>query len=203
MARDYLGREEESNDITSILQETDGSRRQIITLEGLGGMGKTQLVLKVADEMRDTLTAFFWINGKTKESVEQSFCKAAQRLRDSKTSSKFRWTRQDEQLVGETVKDVKRWLSTQNNTRWLLVFDNVDDPEAYDLRSYFPQAEQGFIFITTRSRRLDLGRVLHLKKFPKLGAESRDILAQTSGRSVELKGKQRARKEWICSKLTL
>lgn len=48
---------------------------------------------------------------------------------------------------------IKQWLSIRGNSKWILVFDNVDnpkfpgisDPQAYDIGSYFPEAHQGSI----------------------------------------------------------
>ena len=52
------------------------------------------------------------------------------------------------------------WLARKGNRQWLMIFDNVDqdyqtdqsaeDPDAYDLASYFPHADHGSILVTTR-----------------------------------------------------
>jgi hypothetical protein len=61
--------------------------------------------------------------------------------------------------MDEVVSGVREWLSIQRNHRWILVFDNIDnpktpgskDPQAYDIRCYFPEAHRGSIVVTTRS----------------------------------------------------
>lgn len=52
------------------------------------------------------------------------------------------------------------WVSRPDNTRWLLIFDNVDQEHqrggaygSYDLRKYL-QADHGSILVTTRLSRL-------------------------------------------------
>lgn len=45
---------------------------------------------------------------------------------------------------------VRRWLSDAKNTQWLLVFDNYDDPDQFDIKQYYPPASHGAIVITTR-----------------------------------------------------
>jgi len=58
----------------------------------------------------------------------------------------------------EKANAVRRWLALEGNGRWLIIFNNVDrdyhteveDPQAYDLASFFPAADHGSILITTR-----------------------------------------------------
>lgn len=53
---------------------------------------------------------------------------------------------------------VLRWLALERNRRWLMVFDNVDrdirsddeDAQAYDVMSFLPAVDHGFVLITTR-----------------------------------------------------
>ena len=51
----------------------------------------------------------------------------------------------DEQIV-ETIK---QWFE-RCDTEWLLVFDNVDNPD-FEIDFYLPSGEKGNILITTRS----------------------------------------------------
>lgn len=91
---------------------------------------------------------------------------------------------------------MKQWLSIRGNTQWILVFDNVDnpklpginDPQAYDIRLYFPDAHQGSILITTRSSRLKIGEVVFVEKLVDI-QENILLLASTSGRQNLDQGK--------------
>ena len=46
-----------------------------------------------------------------------------------------------------------RWLASQTNKNWLLLFDNADDVDL-KLKKYFPSCSSGNILITTRNREL-------------------------------------------------
>ncbi|KAL2009432.1 hypothetical protein VTN00DRAFT_5239 [Thermoascus crustaceus] len=51
-----------------------------------------------------------------------------------------------------------QWLARNKNSKWLLIFDNIDqylatddpDGESYDITEFFPSADHGSIIITTR-----------------------------------------------------
>lgn len=96
-------------------------------------------------EQRDTYSATFWLNGKTEDTLQRSFADIAQRLliehpylTQLKTAVKVK---KPDQIVAA----IKQWLSIRKNTRWILVFDNVDNPklpgienpQAYDVRFIF------------------------------------------------------------------
>ena len=63
----------------------------------------------------------------------------------------------NEELAG-AIEDVLLWFSQSLNEHWLLIYDNVDrefsaeasDPEAFNLKEYLPEADQGCILITSR-----------------------------------------------------
>ena len=54
----------------------------------------------------------------------------------------------------DEVETFLEWLCLPKNENWLLIFDNVDDLEAFDVRRYFPRTSHGNIIMTTR--RLEL-----------------------------------------------
>lgn len=58
------------------------------------------------------------------------------------------------------VEVVLDWLRMAQNKHWLLVYDNFDDIESYDIRDFFPNTQRGCIIVTSRRRecaRLGLG----------------------------------------------
>lgn len=125
---------------------------------GLGGVGKTQLVLELLFRTKDKHPdcSIIWIPATNKESLHQAYLDAAQQLG----------------IPGweDDKEDVKRlvqgYLGKEN---WLLLFDNADDidmwianaksrlqPEqgSQPLIDYLPKNKQGAILFTTRDRRL-------------------------------------------------
>jgi len=58
-------------------------------------------------------------------------------------------TPEEEQQV---VSAVKQWFAAPGNTNWLLVFDNLDDPDLVDIEKYIPSCNHGTIIITSRRR---------------------------------------------------
>ncbi|KAK3174783.1 hypothetical protein OEA41_002029 [Lepraria neglecta] len=123
----------------------------ILVVWGLGGAGKSQLILDYLRKHRGDYTATFWIEAGRKESVERDFLQIYRLLFNRGAVS------EGESIKAEdAVSDVKRWFSRQHG-RWLLVFDSADltedeeDPSYYDLRCYLPDSPGVQIVITTRA----------------------------------------------------
>lgn len=193
---EFVGRKEELFKIKMEFQR-DGFQRKVVVLRGLGGIGKTQLAVAFMKEQRDTYSAVFWLNGRNEDTLRQSFSGMANRLYNEYPlecpSSALLKIAAEEKDIDQTVTAIKRWLSIRGNTRWIMVFDNIDnpkldgngmkDPQGYDIRSYFPEAHQGHILITTRSSRLEIGKVISIEKLLHT-QESIAILASTSRRRI-------------------
>jgi hypothetical protein len=160
----------------------------VVLLQELGGIGKTQLAVSFLKRHVDSYWAVVWLDAKTEDALRQGFALTAKRLHKYHPASELLRRAVESKDIEDTVANVKDWFSIKGNHRWLLVFDNVDnpklpgveDPQAYDVESYFPETHQGSIIITTRSARLGIGHVVSVQK---LGIrESIAILSSTSGR---------------------
>ena len=160
-------------------------------------MGKTQLAIAFAKRYRESFSSIFWLNAESEGSLREQFVSMARRLRQEKTSNRI-----DNGDNGDGLIEYFRgWLSNSGNTRWMLIFDNHDDPRGtlngFEIRKYFPYRLQGSILITTRSTEL---RVDHLIKVEKLDfADARTLLLQrserlNSSRPSDLKGTCRTRR---------
>lgn len=191
-----VGREDEIHKMKEALQG-DGSFRKTVLLQGLGGIGKTQLAATFVKEQRHLFSAIFWLNGKDEDMLKQSFAKMAKRLHGNNPSSASLKTAAEFEDADQAIDIVKQWLSAKSNTNWILVFDNIDnpklpgveDPQAYDISSYFPEVHQGFILIITRSSRLkQLGKVIPVKKLQNV-QDSITIIANNSQRQISDQGK--------------
>ena len=104
---------------------------------GLGGVGKTQLVLKYIQEFNLDYTHIFFVVADN----------------DIKLSDAFRDVAIQLGIVDEATTDLikcreatKSWLC--NHDDWLLVLDNADEP--YLLKNYLPSVRKGTIITTSR-----------------------------------------------------
>ncbi|KAN0068322.1 HET domain containing protein [Elaphomyces granulatus] len=183
----FVAREEELAEIHRTLRG-DGSRRTVI-LHGLGGIGKTQLTVAYAKRHRDDYSAVFWLNIKDEDSLKQSFAKAAKQiLREHPSASRLSSVDIKENF-DEVIDAVKEWLSLSDNTRWLMIYDNYDnpkllgntDPAAVDIRRFLPESYQGSVIITTRSLEVKIGHRIRIRKLEDV-RDSVKILSNASRR---------------------
>jgi len=191
----FVPRNVEMTRLTQFLlpTQTDQMRRKVFIVHGLGGIGKTQLSVEFTRQHQRSYSAVFWVDGSTNERLRRSIADLASRMPQHQISEGSRnYSHRGRANVDEVVEDVLKWLSQPLNDQWLLIFDNVDrefsgpsrDPEAFDVKEYFPTADQGSILITSRLMSLcQLGTDLKLKPVDKLQGSS--ILENSLGRSVE------------------
>ncbi len=182
-----MAREEELTEIHTKLSG-DGSRRTVV-LHGLGGMGKTQLAVAYSKRYKDNYSAIFWLNIKDEDSLKQSFARVIRQiLREHPLASRLSSvdTKGD---LDEVVDAVKAWLSLRNNSRWLMIYDNYDNPKlpgnwdsaAVDIQKFLPESYQGSVIVTTRSSQVKIGHLIHIRKLENL-SDSLKILSNSSRR---------------------
>ena len=167
------------------------TKRKIVFLHGLGGIGKSQLAIEFAKKHRLDYTAVLWLNAKTEDTLKQSFAANARRLPKEFLSQDALDGPQNEESLNTILREMKAWLGLPGNDRWLLIYDNVDNPKiadnkdrhAYDIQSYFPEAHQGSILVTTRWKTLRIGKPIEVAKLSK-DEESISLLLQTSDRVI-------------------
>jgi hypothetical protein len=101
---------------------------------------------------------------------------------------------QDKDL-DQVVSVVKDWLDSPRNTRWLMIYDNFDNPKitgnsdnsAVDIRQFLPRSDHGSIIITTRSSQVKQGIRIHVEKLLDV-REGLEIVSNMSGRKGIEKG---------------
>ena len=163
-----------------------------MVLHGLGGIGKSQLAIEFAKKHRSDYTAVFWLNAKTEDTLKRSFSANARRLPKDFLNQELLNGPQNEETLSSVLHEMKTWLCLPGNDRWLLIYDNVDNPQipdnkrqlAYDIRPYFPEAHQGSILVTTRWRTLKIGHPIEVTKLSN-DEESISLLVRMSGRAIE------------------
>ena len=112
----------------------------------LAGVGKTQVAVEYAYRYASSYQAVLWVHADSPEILLSSFVDLAEVL-DLPEKNEA-----NQPLI---VKAVKRWL--QQNARWLLVVDNLEDIDL--LRDLVPSPHSGHILVTTRSHRT--GHIAH------------------------------------------
>jgi hypothetical protein len=163
--------------------------RAAVVLHGLGGIGKTQLAIEYIRKYQERHTAIFWLNANDEDSLRLSFRDIAQQILMRHPSTGVLGNVDLEGDVGEVVQAVKAWLNLRDNTGWLMVYDNYDNPRTanhsdrstVDVRRYLPESDQGSVIITTRSANVTQGRRLHVQKLTGL-EDGLKILSNMSGR---------------------
>lgn len=136
----FTGRDELVTSLHDLLtQQRTAFVTQSYALSGLGGVGKTQLVLEYAYRHVADYTALFWINAETSEAITNSLLQIAETLQLPERQ------KADQQRV---VVAVQQWLS--NHDGWLLIWDNLEDLELF--HRFLPLVAQGAHLLTTRQQ---------------------------------------------------
>ncbi len=166
LIENFIGRQDELGRLWQYLRPTNSPSRRVAIVHGLGGMGKTQLATRFARDHKHDFTAIFWLNGKDRGTLMQSLSSILPRLPGQLPNLSETIKDVD---VKQRVRDVLLWLATEGNSRWLIIFDNIDqytsanrsdsdgDGHGYDIAEFFPTADHGSILITSR-----LGKLVEL-----------------------------------------
>jgi N-terminal domain on NACHT_NTPase and P-loop NTPases/NB-ARC domain len=184
----FIGRTRELQQLQDwLLPASHPHRQYIVSIVGMGGMGKTQLSLAHVRDCGDDYSSVFWVNAKDETSLRQGMAELSAVIFPDLSVAATQ-SADDEQLK---IAQVRRWLSEVGNDQWLLIFDNYDDPclpgirstTGYDIRSFFPTRSQGSIVITSRSTKLAFSKTLKLQRLED-AKTSVVILSQRAGQDL-------------------
>ena len=126
----FFGREVELEKISAFFN-CEVKEPRILILNALGGQGKSQIALEYCQRSRVAYQGIFWINSTSKSTTTQSLVSVARELDDSAVEA----LDDDNAKVKFALHTLEQW-----HDRWLLVFDNYDDPITFsDIKQYTPR----------------------------------------------------------------
>ncbi|KAJ6197791.1 kinase subdomain-containing protein [Bipolaris maydis] len=130
----FTGRLELVDRIQSALRNNEPGtpKEKLLVITGIGGIGKSEVCLKVASLVREDFWGVFWVDVGSPSTAKNSFLAIAKALGSP----------------AESVKESLQALANMPN-RWLLILDNADNP-AFDYAAYIPSGAQGAVIMTSR-----------------------------------------------------
>lgn len=158
--RHFVGREPIIEQLLQTIPPgADKDDCQLTAIQGLGGVGKTQIALEAAFRVyhEHQGCSVFWVPTVDATSFENAYREIGRRLNLDEIDK-------NKADVKVLVRDA---LSRESSGNWLLIVDNADDPEVLFgnamLSDFLPFSLKGSILFTTRNRevavRLGIGKV--------------------------------------------
>src|SRR6266536_1486314 len=136
--RGFLGRE----DVLAKIADTfsrDAAAPRIAVVRGLGGQGKTQVALEYCRRAKDRgICAIFWVDATSESTIKKSYETILEDIDPGQAV-------QNDAIVGRVLEKLADWPET-----WIMVFDNHDDPSAFNLQDFMPESENGCLLVTSR-----------------------------------------------------
>ncbi len=136
----FVGREDVLQRIDKAL--SNGSGPHYAVLQGMGGQGKSQVALEYCRRKKDSpYSAIFWVDATTESSVKGSFQSISECIKVETD-----YLSNIEARVAFVLKKLPSWT-----VRWLMVFDNYDNPDTFpNIRDFIPQSKFGAVLVTSR-----------------------------------------------------
>jgi tetratricopeptide (TPR) repeat protein len=137
----FIGRAEQLRRLAAALEPGVATVVLPDAVHGMGGVGKTLIVVEFVYRHHKDYDLVWWIPSEDPALIQSSFVELADRLGLSISDPS------PQVAVPAVLRELR---SPSANPRWLLVFDNADDPE--DLRQFLPQGD-GHVIVTSRNPR--------------------------------------------------
>ncbi|KAK4182576.1 P-loop containing nucleoside triphosphate hydrolase protein [Podospora australis] len=146
--QDFLGREDVLTQLLNMIPPSNSRHHyQLTTIQGLGGVGKTQIAIEVVFRIREKYPDYhiLWVPAMDAGSFKNAYRYIGLELRAPGIE-------RNDANVTKLVKDA---LSHPRVNNWLLVIDNADDTDLLfgttRFVDYLPSSPQGSVVVTTRN----------------------------------------------------
>ncbi|KAI1089379.1 P-loop containing nucleoside triphosphate hydrolase protein [Rostrohypoxylon terebratum] len=131
----FTGRRNIISKIKNAFASPRSDSQKIFVLTGMGGLGKSEVCLQVANELRERFWGVFWVDVSSNSTAKSGFFGIAKMIGSTETG----------------IDETRHLLSNIDPKHpWLLVLDNADDPQV-DYRQYCPSGTRGTVLITSRN----------------------------------------------------
>jgi tetratricopeptide (TPR) repeat protein len=166
----FVGRDEDLAWLHQALtpdEQFEATAKATVAVTGLGGIGKTQLVLDYLYRRRNHYRIVWWIRAETPETIVADIADLAEPLGLEKREPPDRYA---------DALAIREYL--EHDSRWLLVFDNAPEPGA--IAPFVPRAAAGHVVITSRHQ--DWSRTARVRELGTLEeADAAGLLNRSSG----------------------
>lgn len=133
----FVGRLDQLTEIAALLAVRRGlSAPGAVAIHGLGGVGKSRLVIEYCYLHADEYDVVCWIPSNDKASILARLGMLAHRLGVPES-------------VPQDVIVARAWDALRDRGRWLLVYDDAGAPT--DLELYWPRVGNGHVLVTSRN----------------------------------------------------
>ena len=195
--------------------DTELSARTFI-LHGPSGYGKSQICLEYAYRKHQFYTAVIWVDAKTASTIATSAATfvdnrlvtrlltngdglefVAQTLGiEVEEANTFNRDTLRKEICQNAIRILGDWLAREGNTRWLIIADNFDTPDATSevLGKLMPTNDVGHLIVTTQTLKPEeeLGKKLKADpKFCKVGGFEPSLGKTLLGHMSTLDGSHR------------
>ncbi|KAL2135633.1 hypothetical protein VTI74DRAFT_7583 [Chaetomium olivicolor] len=165
----FTGRQDILQRLDSLFAPRDteeASPRREFLLYGMGGVGKTEVALKISEMLQRRFKYIFFIDGSSVVTVLQSYAKIAKQHKLPGVE------------VDELFDAALRWID-KLTVEWLMVFDDCNLNDRHD---YLPRKDRGNVIYTSRSTALteELSVELTYEVTPFEDADAIDLLLKAS-----------------------
>jgi len=135
--------------------------KRVQSIRGLGGIGKSSIVLEYAYEHRLEYQTIWWVNAASQSTVLSSYKEFG--LEQGLVS--------EDDIDNVVVRKMHSWFF--DNEKWLFIYDNADAADYnYWFESYLPKERNGHVLITTRSYTFEKSKSIDINVFNETEAVS-------------------------------